>query len=194
VIQLDSQARALIESAASLRAQVAAKEVQIQGMRTYATGENSDVVQAQQELNSLQAQLAKLGGSEDSASGGLIVPKGQVPEASLEYIRKLRDVKYNETIFDILARQFEVAKLDAAKQGALIQVVDPAVPPDRRSFPKRGLVVVVATAVGFFMAVFLALLQFAFRRMKDAPEVSHKLGILRRYLSINIVRTARGNE
>ncbi len=94
VIQLDSQARALIESAASLRAQVAAKEVQIQGMRTYATGENFQVVQAQQELESMRAQLAKLGGSEDSASGGLIVPKGQVPEAGLEYVRKLRDVKY----------------------------------------------------------------------------------------------------
>jgi uncharacterized protein involved in exopolysaccharide biosynthesis len=139
VIQLDSQARALIESAESLRAQVAAKEVQLQGMRTYATGENSQVVQAQQELDSMRAQLAKLGGSEDSASGGIIVPKGQVPEAGLEYVRKLRDVKYNETIFDILARQFEVAKLDEAKQGALIQVVDPAVPPDRRSFPKRTL-------------------------------------------------------
>src|ERR1035437_5161788 len=132
LIQLDSQARALIESAASLRAQVAAKEVQIQGIRTYATGENAQLVEAQQELDSMRAQLAKLGGSEDSASGGLIVPKGQVPAAGLEYVRKLRDVKYNETIFDILARQFEAAKLDEAKQGGLIQVVDPAVTPDRR--------------------------------------------------------------
>jgi uncharacterized protein involved in exopolysaccharide biosynthesis len=120
VIQFDSQARSLIESAASLRAQVAAKEVQIQGMRTYATGENAQLVQAQHELDSMRAQLAKLGGSEDNASGGLIVPKGQVPAVGLEYVRKLRDVKYNETIFDILARQFEVAKLDEAKQGALI--------------------------------------------------------------------------
>ncbi len=194
VIQLDSQARALIESAASLRAQVAGKEVQIQGMRTYATGENSQMVQAQQELDSMRAQLAKLGGSEDSASGGLIVPKGQVPEASLEYVRKLRDVKYNETIFDILARQFEVAKLDEAKQGALIQVVDPAVPPDRRSFPKRGLIVVGATAVGFFIGLFAALLQIGFRRLKRDPEASHKLGILRRYLSISSPKFMRSQS
>jgi uncharacterized protein involved in exopolysaccharide biosynthesis len=184
VIQLDSQARALIESAASLRAQVAAKEVQIQGMRTYATGENSQVVQAQQELESMRAQLAKLGGSEDSASGGLIVPKGQVPEAGLEYIRKLRDVKYNETIFDILARQFEVAKLDEAKQGALVQVVDPAVPPDRRSFPKRGLLVIGATALGLFLGVFLALLQAGFGRIKRDPDVVGKLSLLKRALSL----------
>ena len=112
LIQLDSQARALIESAASLRAQVAAREVQIQGMQTYATGENAQLVQAQRELEGMRAQLAKLGGSADSSGGELLVPKGRVPEAGLEYVRKLRDVKYNETIFDILARQFEIAKLD----------------------------------------------------------------------------------
>ena len=66
----------------------------------------------------------------------------------MDYVRKLRDVKYYETIFDILARQFELAKLDEAKEGAIIQVVDPAVPPDKRSFPKRTLIVIVATFVG----------------------------------------------
>jgi uncharacterized protein involved in exopolysaccharide biosynthesis len=175
VIQLDSQARALIESAASLRAQVAAKEVQIQGMRTYATGENSQMVQAQEELESMRAQLARLGGSEDSASGGLIVPKGQVPEAGLEYVRRLRDVKYNETIFDILARQFEVAKLDEAKQGALIQVVDPAVPPDRRSFPKRGLIVISAILIGLVFSILTAILQASWAHLKNDPGASAKI-------------------
>ena len=185
VIELGSQSRALIESAASLRAQITAREVQIQGMQTYATGENAQLVQAQQELASLRAQLAKLGGSEDSASAGLIVPKGQVPEAGLQYVRKLRDVKYNETIFDILARQFEVAKLDEAKEGALIQVVDPAIVPDRRSFPKRALIVIVVTAVGFIFGVFAAIFQAGFRRLKENPEATQKLAILRGALSTN---------
>jgi uncharacterized protein involved in exopolysaccharide biosynthesis len=184
VIELSSQSRALIESAASLRAQITAREVQIQGMRTYATGENSQVVQSQQELESMRAQLAKLGGSEDSASGGLIVPKGQVPGASLDYIRKLRDVKYNETIFDILARQFEIAKLDEAKEGALIQVVDPAFPPDKRSFPKRALIVIGATLVGFFIGIFYALLQVGVERMKKQPDVNEKIGLLKRALVV----------
>ena len=74
-----------------------------------------------------------------------------MPQAGIEYIRRIRDVKYNETIFEILARQFEVAKLDEAKQGALIQVVDPAIPPDRKSFPKRALIVIGATFVGLFI-------------------------------------------
>lgn len=184
VIQLDSQARALINEAATLRAQIAAREVQIQGMQTYATGENGDVVQAQRELESMRAQLAKLGGSEGGPSDELIVPKGRVPEAGLEYVRKLRDVKYQETIFDILARQFEVAKLDEAKQGALVQVVDPAVPPERRSFPKRTLIVVGATLLGFCLAVFVVLLQASFRRLMRDPVAAPKLAILGKMLAI----------
>jgi tyrosine-protein kinase Etk/Wzc len=182
MIQLDSQSKALIESAASLRAQVAAKEVQIQGMQSYATGENSGLLQAQRELGSLRAQLAALGGSEDIASGGLIVPKGQLPDVSLEYARKLRDVKYNQTIFDILARQFEVAKLDEAKQGSVIQVVDAAVPPDRKSFPKRVLLVVSATVAGFFIGIIATLFQRGFRRLKDTPETAVKLHLLQKAL------------
>lgn len=183
VIQLDSQARALIESGSSLRAQIAAREVQIQGMQTYATGENAQLVQAQRELESMRAQLARLGGSADSADE-LIVPKGRVPEAGLEYVRKLRDVKYNETVFDILARQFEIAKLDEAKQGSLIQVIDPAVPPDYRSFPKRGLIVIGATAAGFFAGIFMALLMAGFQRVKTDPEARGKLHLIRRALSL----------
>jgi tyrosine-protein kinase Etk/Wzc len=195
LIELSSQARALIESAATLRAQITAREVQIQGMQTYATGENAQLVQARRELESLRAQLARLGGSEDGASGGLIVPKGKVPEASLEYIRKLRDVKYNETIFDILARQFEIAKLDEAKQGALVQVVDPATPPDRKSFPKRSLIVIGATFAGLLFSVLAALFLASWERIKDEPETSAKIARLRWSLSArNRLGTASQQE
>jgi len=189
VIQPDSQARALIESASALRAQITAREVQIQGMQTYATGENSQLVQAQSELANLRAQLNKLGGSEDGPNE-FMIPKGKVPEAGMEYVRKLRDVKYYETIFDILARQYEVAKLDEAKEGALIQVVDAAIPPERRSFPKRGLIVIGATAFGFLFGVFMALFQAGFRRLKDDPEATAKLHLLRRAFSLKRQRSA----
>lgn len=182
-IQLSSQARALIEAAASLRAQIVGLETQIQGMQTYATGQNSQLARAQQELDSLRAQLARLTGSEQS-DDGLIIPKGQVPAASIEYMRKLRDVEYYQTIFGILARQFELAKLDEAKEGALIQVVGPAVPPDRRSWPKRTLIVVCSTLLGLLIGIFVALWQASLQRMKVDPEASSKLAILRRACSI----------
>jgi uncharacterized protein involved in exopolysaccharide biosynthesis len=183
VIQPDSQARALIESAATLRAQITAREVQIEGMQTYATGQNSELIQAQQELAGLRAQLAKLGGSEDSSGSEVLIPKGLVPQAGMEYVRRLRDVKYYETIFDILARQFELAKLDEAKEGAVIQVVDPAIPPDRKSSPKRTLIVIGATIAGFLLGVFIALWQAGLQRLKDDAESTQKLSILRRAFS-----------
>jgi tyrosine-protein kinase Etk/Wzc len=182
LIELSGQARALIESAASLRAQIAAKEVQIQSLGTFATSENSQLVQAQQELASLRAQLAKLGGSQDSVDSGLLVPKGRVPQAGLEYMRKLRDVRYQETIFEILARQFEAAKLDEARQGALIQVVDAAVPPDKSSFPKRGLIVVGAATMGFIIGVLVVLSEATFRKMRSTPETDQKLNLLHKSL------------
>ncbi|MGP8082358.1 MAG: GumC family protein [Terracidiphilus sp.] len=182
LIDSSSQAHALLEAATSLRTQITMREVKIQGMQTYATGENAQLVQEQRELDSLRAQLAKLGGSEDTASSGFIVSKGRVPEVGLEYLRKLRDVKYNETIFEILARQLEAAKLDEAKQGALIQVVDPAVPPEFRSPRHRVLIVIGATIVGFLFGAFVALLQARFQRLKEDPEATQKLTILRRAL------------
>jgi uncharacterized protein involved in exopolysaccharide biosynthesis len=181
LIQLDSQAKALIESAAGLRAQIAAKEVQIQGMQTYATGENAQLVEAQQELESMRAQLAKLGGSDESGDS-LMVTKGKVPEAGLEYVRKLRDVKYYETIFDILAKQFEIAKLDEAREGAMVQVVDPAIPPDRKSFPKRGLITIIATVAGLFLGVVAAFCQAGWTHLKEDPEAGAKLALFRRAL------------
>ena len=104
-------------------------------------------------------------------------------ESGLEYVRRLRDVKYYETIFEILARQFELAKLDEAKEGALIQVVDPAIPPDKRSFPKRSLIVMGATVAGFFSGLLAVFLLAELQRMKGDSDVSLRLNRLRNALT-----------
>ena len=173
MIQLNSQAAVLIESAASLRAQIAAKEVEIQGMRTFATGQNAQLIEAEQELDGLRAQLSKLGGSEDSSSG-LIVPKGLVPQAGLEYVRKYRDVKYFETLFEIIARQFELAKIDEARQGAIVQVVDPAIVPDKKSFPPRWILVACGFLLGLIGGICTALVSAAVEHMRSVPLLNAK--------------------
>lgn len=179
LLQIDSQTRALIESAAALRAQVVAKEVQLQGMRTYATDDNPEVIEARQQLDELQAQLAKLAGAGEDAAPGLMVPKGKVPEAGIEYVRRLRDVKYYDTVSDLIAKQYEIAKLDEARQGTVIQVVDLAVPPDRRSFPKRGITLIVATVLGLFTGCVWSLAAEGIERMKRSPEGLKRLEALR---------------
>ena len=179
VLQVDSQAKSLIESAAILRGQIVAKEVQLQGMRSYATEDNPQMVTASQELAALKAQLVRLSGSDENSSSDIIVPKGNIPQAGMEYVRKLRDVKYYETITELIAKQFEMAKLDEARQGAVIQVVDAAVTPDKRSFPKRTITVILAALLGFFFACGWSVLAAGFRRIKNSPDESRRLNDLR---------------
>ena len=154
LIQMDSQAKAIIESVAAVRAQIAAKEVELQAMQFSATDQNPDLLLLRQQLAGLRAQAAKLESQQNSGGGDIQVPTGAVPEAGLQYIRSLRDVKYYETIFELLAKQLEASKLDEARQGAVIQVVDPAVEPDRKSSPKRAMLVTLFTIVGFVGDVF----------------------------------------
>jgi tyrosine-protein kinase Etk/Wzc len=179
VFQIDSQARSLIESAASLRAQVVAKEVQLQGMRSYATEDNPSVVTTEQQLSALKAQLAKLGGTAQGSGSDFIVPKGKVPEAGMEYLRRLRDVKYYETISELIAKQFEIAKLDEARQGAIIQVVDLAEIPDVRSFPKRTITVIGVTIFAFLVACGWAIFVAGMRRMVKDPAERQRIETLK---------------
>lgn len=184
VIQLDSQARVLIETAASLQARISAMEVQIRTMGVYAQDENAQVIQARQELAGLREQLSKLEGQGNKQEkNGLMIHGGQVTQTGLEYVRRLRDVKYYETIFEIMARQYEMAKFDEAKQGGVIQVVVPAIPPDKRSFPKWSILVPILTGAGFLFAVIFVAARFEMKRFAREPLAEQKLATLRRTLS-----------
>jgi uncharacterized protein involved in exopolysaccharide biosynthesis len=182
LIQLDSQTRATIELVAELRGEIAAKEVQINGMRSFATGENPELQMAQQQLASLRSQEEKMGAASEGASNALI-PKGGMQEAGIEYIRKLRDVKYFETIFDLLARQYEIAKVDEARQGATVQVVDKAIVPDRRSSPKRTLIVLGAAVLGLFLGVVWAFTREGLKRLSNNPAEHLRLELLKKSIS-----------
>jgi len=179
VLQVDSQARSLIESAAILRGQIVAKEVQLQGMRAYATEDNPEMLEARQQLGALQGQLEKLSGSDAHSNSDIIVPKGNIPEAGMEYVRKLRDVKYYETIAELIAKQFEMAKLDEARQGSIVQVIDVAVAPDKRSFPRRTLTVALAAICGFFLVCGWCLFAVKVRRLEAEPAERRRLEALR---------------
>jgi capsule polysaccharide export protein KpsE/RkpR len=182
VLQIDSQARALIESAETLRAQVAAKEVQLQGMRSYATEDNPQMVTAEQQLIALKAQLAKLSGMADSSNSDIIVPKGNIPQAGMEYIRKLRDEKYYETIVELIAKQFEMAKLDEARQGSMVQVADIALPPDKKSSPHRAIIVALMTLIAFVTSTLWVLAAVRWEQTLVDPAKGGKIETLRQLL------------
>jgi tyrosine-protein kinase Etk/Wzc len=109
LVQLDAQAKAMIESLAALRAQVAAKQVEVQALRSYSTEHNPDVQLAERELTSLQAEEARLEQSNHSPGiAGLGL--GNVPAAGLEYLRAAHELQYRQALFDMLMKQYDAAK------------------------------------------------------------------------------------
>jgi uncharacterized protein involved in exopolysaccharide biosynthesis len=184
LIKLEDQGRAIIEAVAAIRGQISAKEVELQAMRTFTTASNPEYVRAQQQLAGLRNELAKLERAKISGAGDILLPTGKVPEAGLEYLRKFRDVKYYETIFELLAKQFEAAKIDEAKEAAIIQVVDQAIAPDRKSKPKRALIVAMATLLGGFAAVFFAFARDIRSRAELDPVLADQLAELQRHTSL----------
>ena len=179
ILQVDSQARLLIESAASLRAQIVGKEVELRAMHSSGTDQNPQIVTAEEELSALRSQLAKLTGNSDTSTSDIIVSKGKIPEASLEYLRKLRELRYYETIDEIIARQFEMAKLDEARQGTIIQVADPATTPDNHSSPKRTISVLLASFIGFCAACWWCIVRAKLGSMNEDPLRQGRLSALR---------------
>jgi tyrosine-protein kinase Etk/Wzc len=179
LIQIESQARAMIQSIASLRAEIAAREIQLQSMRSFATADNPDVKRLETEIAAARGQLAKLERDDQHSGTDVMVPTGQVPRAGLEYLRKYREVKYYETIYELLAKQFEAAKLDESKNAAIVQVLDPANVPERRSKPKRALLSLVALIVLTILAILVVALWEAVEKFRRNPESMDKLVRLR---------------
>jgi capsule polysaccharide export protein KpsE/RkpR len=182
LIQLDEQAKAMIHSTAALRAQIAAKEVQLQRMRLFATKQNPDLQGAEQELSGLRAQLAIQERKGAGGNGDTQLANAKVPAAGLEYIRRLRDVKYNETIFELLAKQFEAAKLDEANNSTIIQVIEKATPPERKSAPKRAQIVLITAFLSFVFVIFWVLAEDYYERRRKSPEFEARMHLFRTYL------------
>jgi tyrosine-protein kinase Etk/Wzc len=182
LILLDSQSKAMIESVTLLRAGIAAQEVKVQAMRSFATTENPDLVLAEQELATMRTQLDRLerGTGKRSIAD---VPIENVPTAGLEYVRKLRDVKYHEALFALLARQYEAAKIDEARDALIVQQMDKATPPERKSGPLRSLIVLSVTIMALLVAVLVAIFMERLEQAREDPQFATRLQLLRFYLS-----------
>ena len=149
LIVLDKQAEALIGGAAQIRALIAEREVQLKVLRTSATEQNPAVVRLNSELRALRAELARMESTQGGNAGSAVdLPVGRIPEAAVDYVRAAREVKIQEAILETMIRQLEAAKLDEAKEGATLQQIDKAVPPDYKSKPSRALIMLAGLLLG----------------------------------------------
>lgn len=181
VISPQGQINLSVAAAANLRAQITAKEIQLSAMRTFATPSNPDIQRTAQELNALRSELAKMEKSDRVTEGDVMVPFGKAPEVGLELTRLYRDLKYNETLLEVLSKQYEIAKIDEAKDAPLVQVLDTAIVPDLKSRPKRLVIVTVVLVLVGILAVLIAL---ARARLRSAMQDPHHAERLKRLLAL----------
>lgn len=164
---LKASPEAAVEGLAKIKAGITAQEIKLASMRGYLTESSPDFKQAQTEMSALRSQLARAEREEPASSG------------DSDYISKFRDFKYHETLFELFAKQYEMARVDESREGAVIQVVDVAQPPERKSKPKKALIAMMTTlAVGFALLLFVFIRQ-ALRGAAQTPESAEKLARLR---------------
>jgi tyrosine-protein kinase Etk/Wzc len=176
-IKVDSQATAAIEGIARLKAEIVSKEVQLAALRNTMTDESNEVKTLMATLGSLRKQL----GSRTGGGGIDIIPAaGNVPGIGVEYVRKMRELKIQEAIFEQLTKQFEMAKISEAKDSSTLQVLDEAVVPLRKSKPKRALIVLLSTVTAFFVSIFIVFIQEYLSKM--SPEDSALLSNIKKSL------------
>jgi tyrosine-protein kinase Etk/Wzc len=181
VSALKANPAAAVEGLAQLQASITAQEVKVASMRNYLTETAPDFKQAMAELSALRVQLRRAEQSQKPAQQG-----------DSDYIAKYRDFKYNETLFELFAKQYELARVDESREGAVIQVVDVAQPAEKKSKPKKALIAVLTTlATGFALLLFVFVRQ-AVRNASREQASAEKLDALRRAWARALGRSAPG--
>jgi tyrosine-protein kinase Etk/Wzc len=156
-----------VEAVARLKAGISVQEVKLGAMRNYLTESSPDFKQAQSELASLKSQLAKAEKEEPASK-----------DAS-DYVARYREFKYQETMFELFAKQFELAKVDESREGAVIQVLDIAEPPERKAKPKKAMIAVIATLVSGFALLLFVFFRSALQNASQDEETKLRMAALK---------------
>jgi tyrosine-protein kinase Etk/Wzc len=162
------QTQSQIMTIADIRAQIAVRQVQLAALRQAATDQNPELIRLKTEIADLQDQLSRLykgGGNNESTAA---IPNSKVPALQLEFVRKTREVKYHEALFEMLAKQYDSARLDESRDAPVVQVLDPASYPDMKSSPKRSFYMLVGLMLGVFAGCSWVLVREPLQRLRSA--------------------------
>lgn len=176
VIALESQTGALLASINSLRNRIAAKNVEISTLSSYARRDNPRLRLLQSELDAMTKELRKLEEEQQRAdrrgttSSDLLSSVGQVPELGIEYQRYMRTLRFATAKYELMMRQYENARLSEASDLSTVQIIDPAKAPDYKYKPKRAQITIIGIMAGFSLGVFWAFLSEHLRALREAQD------------------------
>jgi tyrosine-protein kinase Etk/Wzc len=163
---LKSSPSSAVEAVARLKAGISVQEVKLGSMRNYLTENSPEFKQAMNELGSLKAQLAKAEKEEPASQG------------TSDYVARYREFKYQETMFELFGKQFELAKVDESREGAVIQVLDIAEPPERKAKPKMAMIAFIAALASGFALLLFVFIRSALRNASQNQETQHRISSL----------------
>lgn len=168
----DAQTRGMLEYVAQLKAAIDSREVELQVFRERATPYNYQVKQLEAELKALQEKLRQ---AEEPVTGGdnasrVMIAMGKMPSLGLEYLRLFREVKYQEGLYWVFTKLAEIARLDHTRQAMVLQVVDRAKVPEKKSRPKRLLILMMVTGFTFLFMVVYVFVREHFRGPQSPDE------------------------
>jgi uncharacterized protein involved in exopolysaccharide biosynthesis len=189
VLQIDTQTRGAIEYIASLRAKIDAQEINIKVLRQQATSFNYDVIRMETEIKGLKEKLRLAESQWENIISEVCLPTSRAPTLGLDYLRLLREVKFQESLYQLFTKTVEIARMDLARDVAVVQVLDPAKPPERRS-NKRLLPSVLAGIITFCLMIFVAFGREYMQNIKKREDDIQRLNELKDYLTpwINILK------
>ena len=163
---LKSSPASAIEAVARLKAGISVQEVKLGTMRNYLTESSPEFKQAMSELASLKSQLSKAEKEEPASKD------------DSDYVARYREFKYQETMFELFAKQFELAKVDESREGAVIQVLDMAEPPERKAKPKKAIIAIIATFASGFALLLFVFIRSALKSASQNQETQQRISAL----------------
>jgi len=174
IVSMDAQTEASITALANLKAQITAKEVQLGVIKHFSTSSNIDVITIKDELRELKKQLAMLESKGSNPEADAFPSLSEAPKLGLQYIRLKRKALTQGKLYELLTQQYEIAKIDETKEDIAFQVIDKAIPPEKRIKPKRRLNVMLAGVVSLFAGIFLVFFLEYLGNLKKLKEETEK--------------------
>jgi capsule polysaccharide export protein KpsE/RkpR len=170
-IDIKEQGKAMVEAAALLEGQLIAARTELQGLRQIFTDNNVRVRSSQARVNELELQIRKMGGTASAAENAAspdnaVYPSiRKLPLLGVTYADLFRHTKVEEAVFETLTQQYELAKVQEAKEVPSVKVLDPADVPEKKVFPPRTLLVLTGTLLALAVGVLWVLLSDRWRKI-----------------------------
>jgi uncharacterized protein involved in exopolysaccharide biosynthesis len=208
-IDITEQGKAMVEAAATLEGQLIAAQSEMEGLKQIYTDSNVRVRSTQARINELRQQLRRLGGKagstsengDDPAADTLYPTLRQLPILGVPFADKLRRLKIQEAVFETLTKQYELAKVQEAKEVPSVKELDVPTVPEHKSYPPRLVIMVLGVLCATMVGLVWVLAQARWREMDPhdpgkvlAQEVFHTFAARIPWISPNGTGTGSPEE